>query len=110
MLIISKETSERLNKYPVLKSAVDSFITNDGRSTVPGNIADLTYYIKLLHIDVPKIFHWKYRIREEFCSWGPNSRYSNVLQPQLYWNLDDHLKMLLDYLDKSGVKEPNIDS
>ena len=104
---LSKKSMERLKKYPVLKAAVEDFISTNGTHKVPGRLCDLTVYIRMLDVFEPEFFGWSNYYFEEFCSWGHNSRYANVLEPLLCWNLNRHVCRILDYLD-TGVQEPDL--
>lgn len=107
---LSKRSLERLQNYPVLKSVVDKFIACDGLHTTPGRLCDLTVYIRMLNLEEPDFFGWSNYYFEEFYSWGHNSRYGNVLEPLMCWNLNRHICRLLNYLELSGIPEPDMNS
>jgi len=104
----AEENKKRLENFPVLKRAIEEYIVNDGLATVPGYIPNLIYYIKLLNLDEPSFFDWDEHDTEEFYSWGHNSRYVHVLQPNVYCNFNDYLERILNYLELSKIKEPEI--
>ncbi len=120
---ITDETKKRLLKWPTLKRAVDYFIKYDGGSPIPGQLADLTYYIKLLDLssDICSTFGWElinladegeeeYTLWDDFCSWGHNSRYANVLESELMNNPDYYINAVLDFIDEDEeYEEPNLD-
>ena len=106
---LSKKSMERLNKFPGLKSVVEKFIASDGLHIYPGVLCDLTVYIRILGLDEPFFFGWNKYDTEEFYSWGHNSRYSNVLEPMLCCNLNRHICKLLNYLEETGIEEPDME-
>lgn len=105
---LTNRTLKRLESYPLLKNCVHKFIDHNGCSPIPHRLTDLTVYIRMLNIFEPDVFRWNDFVYDEFCSWGHNSRYKNVLEPMLCYNLNIHICRLLNYLDWSGVKEPDI--
>ena len=107
---LATSTKNRLKKYPALQEAVLNFIESDGWNHNFGYLTPLTVYIRKLSIDFePEFFDWDEETTEDFCSWGHNSRYGNVLEPQLIRDLDSHICKILDYLDeqtKTIIIEP----
>ena len=105
---LSTSTCDRLNNYPVLKSVTDDFIINNGVDPDPAYLTDLVVYIRKLNVDEPEFFGWDDETAEDFYTWGHNSRYGNVLEPMLMTDLDFYIRTILDYLDSSGIREPEI--
>ena len=103
---LTKKTAERLKKYPVLSFCVNNFIENDGTNPAPRRLTPLTVYIRNLFVFEPDLFDWDDEICEDFCSWGHNSRYANVLEPMLIVSLDIHISHILDYLEDFNITEP----
>jgi len=97
---LATSTKNRLKDYPALQEVVSNFIESDGWNHNLGYLTPLTVYIRKLNIDEPSLFDWDEETTEDFYSWGHNSRYGNVLEPQLVWDLDKHVRAILDYLDK----------
>ena len=105
-LELSKITIERLKKYPILSFVVNNFIENNGINPCPHRVTPLTVYIKWLEVFEPDLFDWDSETTEDFCSWGHNSRYANVLEPMMHADLNSHISYLLEYLENSGRSEP----
>ena len=106
---LATSTKNRLKDYPVLQEVVSNFIESGGWNHNMGYLTPLTVYIRKLNVDEPSFFDWDEETTEDFCSWGHNSRYGNVLEPQLIWDLDKHVRAILDYLDgqtKTIIIEP----
>ena len=125
---LTSKTKKALHDYPVLEKAVEDFIKNDGCSPEKGHITDLTYYIKVLDIekvDIVNLFGWDkidlaeeddecYTLADDFYSWGHNSRYANVLEPELIRDLNTYVGTVIELLDElkeeegADFKEPDL--
>ena len=107
---LTRKTYKRLERYPILEKVVYDFIKNNGRNPRRGYLTDLTVYIRKLDMDEPYVFHWDELTEEDFCSWGHNSRYANVLEPILRNDLDYHVSIILDLLEDNIIlEEPEMD-
>lgn len=105
-MTLSKRTQQRLVNYPTLRKVIKRFIKDNGY--LSNSLTDLTIYIRCLDIDEPSVFQWSYHIRDEFYSWGHNSRYANVLEPMLCGNLNLHICRLLNYMEAYEIAEPEL--
>ena len=104
---LTEKTRKRLEAYPRLKKCVEDYIKNEGVSPEPLCLTDLTVYIRDVGIDEPAVFYWDEETEEDFCSWGHNSRYANVLEPMMCQDLNWHIACLLDYLEEDDdFEEP----
>ena len=101
-----------LDRFPNVQKYIKEYIYNEGLSNKPMCLPNLiVWFRKTLEnndIDVPEYFGWTKEWKEEFYSWGHNSRWANVfacwLEPD---DIEEHLEEILDIAEMFG--DPNVD-
>lgn len=97
---------EMLEKFPKLKSYIDEFRQN---KTPTGKISKLCFFFKYFIeegiVEIQDLTDWDDEMVEEFESWGHNSRYANIFEPDLYEYLDDMYIERAIALDEDYVQE-----
>lgn len=101
-----------LNKYPNVQRYVADYIENEGRGPGGTRLPDLVVWFRETleknGIDVPGYFEWTEEWREEFYSWGHNSRWGNVFMSWLEPDeVEEHLETIADIAEEFG--DPNIE-
>lgn len=104
---LNKVTKERLVKYPTLSKCISKLNKEDPFKS--DMLSDITVYVRRLNIDEAEFFGWDEETAEDFYTWGHNSRYANVFEPMLFDNFQEYIDIILEYLEDSGIKEPNMD-
>lgn len=87
---------EDLDKFPVLKKAIEHFKETGGKSEEPGCIPNFVYFFKKMHFkfdqDPDEMFGWDSETADDFWSWGSNSRWANTAS---MW-IEDHLEECIE--------------
>lgn len=91
MILKYENLLKELDKYPNLKKAVEHFYDTDGKPEHEGCLPNLIVWIRVVldkykSEDAAEYFDMPEKSKEEFWSWGHNSRWSNT-----FWcYLDNH--------------------
>lgn len=102
------DAEEILEKFPKLKSYIEEFRAG---TTPVDKISKLCFFFKYFIeedlVEIKDLTDWDDEMIEEFWSWGHNSRYANVFEPDLYEYLDDmYIERAIvldeDYFEKHG--------
>jgi len=99
---ISESTMKLLDSYPVLKRCVVKYINEQDD---PAYLTDLTAYVRKMNVDEPTMFEWSKEKAADFYSWGHNSRYANVFEPELAWNTEQMVIDILHYLVLNKISD-----
>lgn len=85
-----------LDKFTVLKKAIEHFKETGGRSEEDGCIPHFVYFFKQMHFrfgqDPDEMFNWDKETSEDFWSWGHNSRWAHTA---CMW-IEDHLEECIE--------------
>lgn len=102
---VSEEQMRELNKFPHLKEAIErTFITVDYDVT---KLSPMTVWFRLMEdikgADVIAFVDWDEETLDEFYSWGSNSRWANVFEPDMMDNagvrIEDAISLAQEYGD-----------
>ena len=82
MLLKYENLLKELEQYPNLKKAVESYYNNDGKPEKEGRLPNLIVWIRVMcdncMSDATDFFEMSEDEKEDFWSWGHNSRWSNT--------------------------------
>lgn len=101
-----------LNKYPNVQRYVADYIETEGAGPGGTRLPNLIIWIRETlernNIDVTEYFDWADDWREEFYSWGHNSRWGNTF---IHWLSSDELEYQLDAIANIAKEfgDPNIE-
>lgn len=101
-----------LKKYPNVQRYVADYFGNEGMGPGGGRLPDLIIWFRETleknDIDIPDYFDWDDDLREDFYSWGHNSRWGNTFMVWLSpGELEDQLGTIADIAAEYG--DPNIE-
>ena len=90
MILKYENLLKELEKYPNLKQAVEHFYDTDGKPEHEGCLPNLIVWIRCMcdecMNDAADFFEMPEEIKEDFWSWGHNSRWSNTFWSYLSRN------------------------
>lgn len=101
-----------LNKYPNVQRYVADYIENEGMGPGGTRLPNLVVWFRETleknGVDVTEYFDWEDDWREDFYSWGHNSRWGNTFRNWLsYDELEYHLEAIANIAEEYG--DPNIE-
>lgn len=101
-----------LNKHPNVQRYVADYIANEGMGPGGTRLPDLVIWFRETleknDIDIPDYFNWDDDWREDFYSWGHNSRWGNTFRCWLSVDeLEQQLETIAKIADEFG--DPNIE-
>lgn len=110
---LKKEQRLKLNKFPNLYFAIESFIRNKGCSEEYGCIPHFTWFFKQKYlkynIDPDDMFKWSKGISQDFWSWGSNSRWAHVATSYIHSRFNTCVNIAIElaeeYVDLRENKE-----
>lgn len=101
-----------LNKYPNVQRYVADYIENEGDGPGGTRLPDLVIWFRETleknDVDVPDYFGWEDDWREDFYSWGHNSRWRHTF---MNWLSVGELEFQLEAIAKIAEEfgDPNIE-
>lgn len=98
-----------LDKFPVLKKAIEHFKETGGMSEEPDCIPHFVYFFKQkiyrFDLDPDLVFEWDSETAEDFWSWGHNSRWAHTA---CMW-IEDHLEECIEEAIELAKKYGDLD-
>lgn len=95
-----------LDKFPVLKKAVEHFKETGGRSEEDGCIPNFVYFFKQMNFrfdqDPDEMFGWDSETKEDFWSWGHNSRWAHTACMWIDDNFEECIEKAIELAKEYG--------
>lgn len=105
MILKYENLLQELKRFPNLKSAVEFFYQNNGESEHEGCLPNLIVWIRCVlpeDYDAAEYFDMPDEMKEDFWSWGHNSRWANTFYCYLEDNFNYCVKKCLDLAEEYG--------